>query len=115
MATISPTLSPESTGKFELHQWADFSTADTATPMQQSAKPANLATVQVVGTFGGATVTLEGSNDGTNYVTMRDVDGADISFTAAGYAEFSTAFRYIRPASTGGTGDDVDVYICLRG
>lgn len=113
MAT-GPTSAP-ATGQFEMQSWTSLSTGDTATKLQPSANTASVATVQVFGTFGGATVTLEGSNDGTNYVAMRDVDGADISFTAAGYAEFSTAFRYIRPASTGGTGDNVDVYICLRG
>src|SRR5216683_537805 len=32
--------------------------------------------VQVTGTFAGATVVFEGSNDGTNYFTMSNADGA---------------------------------------
>ena len=40
--------------------------------------------VQVTGTFAGATVVLEGSNDGTNYFTLANPAGAALSFAAAG-------------------------------
>lgn len=71
--------------------------------------------VQVIGTFGGATVTLKASNDGTNWVTLKDLQGSDVSLTAAGMAEFTTSAAYIRAEAAGGTGDDIDVLVTLRG
>jgi hypothetical protein len=37
--------------------------------------------VQVEGTFGSATITIEGSNDGTNWETLRDPQGVALTFT----------------------------------
>ena len=71
--------------------------------------------MQAVGTFGGGTVKLQGSNDNTNWVDLNDVTGTAIGLTGTGGAEFTTSALYIRPIITGGTGDDVDVIICLRG
>lgn len=113
---VTPTLAD--TPANVLHQtwfWEAVATGETINSIEPTGRSGELGTVQAFGTFGGATITLEGSNDGSTFVTLRDTDGADVSFTAAGYAEISTAFRYIRVASTGGTSDDVDVYLCLRG
>lgn len=113
MATISPTLSvvdgiPRIT-------WTGVSTADTmvAFPIQNQRGLAGA--VQVVGTFGSSTVKLQASNDGSTFADMKDVNGTAISLTATGYFEFSTAAGYIKPASSGGTADNVDVIVVLRG
>jgi hypothetical protein len=79
------------------------------------AQSALAGAVQVTGTFGGATVRLKASNDGTNFVTMDDILGDPVEFTAAGLLEFTTAAVYIRAEVSGGTGDDIDVVVCLRG
>lgn len=71
--------------------------------------------MQVVGTFGGGTVKLQGSNNGDTWVDLKDVTGTTIEITSAGGAEFTTSALHIRPLIVGGTGDDVDVTICLRG
>lgn len=68
-------------------------------------------TVQVTGTFGSATVTMQKSNDGTNYVALDDTEGNAISLTSTGMAEFATGAAYIRPQVAGGTGDDLDVLV----
>lgn len=39
--------------------------------------------VQVTGTFGGATVAVQGSNDGTNWSTLTDPQGNDLTFSGA--------------------------------
>lgn len=67
--------------------------------------------VQVTGTFGGATITLTGSNDDTNYVTLKDPLGLDISFTSAGIARVSDAPRYINVGISGGSSTSVNVTI----
>lgn len=70
--------------------------------------------IQVVGSFNSGTVVLEGSNDGTNYVTLTDPQGNALSFTSAGIEQIQELTRYIRPRVSAGTGVDVDVFIMLR-
>lgn len=111
MAVITPVRSSPA-HNVEQILWETLTNSDTATPI----RPAGLATmagsVQFTGTI-GTSVTLECSNDGTNYVTMKDTQGNDISATAAGIYEFATAALYIRPGQPTGT-SDVDVTIILR-
>jgi hypothetical protein len=60
--------------------------------------------VQVAGTFGGATIVIQGSNDGTNYHTLTDPQGNAVSFTVAGIEAITENTRYIRPSLSGGDG-----------
>ena len=61
--------------------------------------------VQISGTFGTlGSVTLEGSNDGTNYVALTDPQGNAITKTAASIEQFLERTRYIRPNVTAGDG-----------
>jgi len=114
MATIIPTT-VEQQIQAAAYRWTDYSTADTSTPIKVQNMQGLAGSVQVTGTFGGATITLQGSNDGTNFVTLKDSAGTAISVTAAGMAEFSTAALFIKPTSSGGTSDDVTVTVILRG
>jgi hypothetical protein len=114
MATIIPTTVEEQV-RAAAYRWTDYSTADTSTPIKVQNMQGLAGSVQVTGTFGGATITLQGSNDGTNFVTLKDSAGTAISVTAAGMAEFSTAALYLKPTSTGGTADNVTVTVILRG
>lgn len=114
MATIIPTTVEEQI-RAAAYRWTDYSTADTSTPIKVQNMQGLAGSVQVTGTFGSATITLQASNDGTNYVTLKDSAGTAISFTAAGMAEFSTAALYLKPTSSGGTADNVTVTVILRG
>lgn len=114
MATIVPSTVEEQI-RAAAYRWTDYSTADTATPVKVQNMQGLAGSVQVTGTFGGATIALQVSNDGTNFVTLKDGTGTNITFTAAGMAEFSTAALYIKPTSSGGTSDDVTVTVVLRG
>lgn len=62
------------------------------------------ARVQVTGTFGGATINIEGTVDGANYVTV-------VSFTSAGVKPVPGGYMKLRPAVSGGSSVDVDVTI----
>lgn len=96
--------------------WEGLTTAGSpGTSFKLTAQSALAGCVQVIGTFGGATVTLKGSNDGTNWVTLKDLQGNDVSFTATGMVEFTTSAAYIRADAAGGTGDNIDVLVTLRG
>ena len=68
-------------------------------------------TVQVTGTFNGATLTLQGSNDGTTWADLTDQAGSDLDFTAAGLAVIAENPIWIRPAQTNGSLTDVDVFL----
>ena len=114
MATIIPTTVEEQV-RASAYRWTNYSTADTAAPVKVQNMQGLAGSVQVTGTFGGATVALQVSNDGTNYSTLKDGTGVAIAFTSAGTAEFSTAALFVKPTSSGGTSDDVTVTVVLRG
>lgn len=92
--------------------WETVANGDTINAFQPKGALGAVGSVQMTGTFGAA-VTLAGSNDGTNFVTLKDTSGAAISMTAAGLVDFSTAAKYIKPVEAGVT--DVDVTVILRG
>lgn len=77
--------------------------------------------VEIIGTIGGATLLIEGSNvlspsvDG-DWVTLHDENGDLLSFTIVdiGHA-LSENMLHIRPRLTGGSGTDVDVLMLFRG
>lgn len=104
-------------GNFYQAKWETLTSSDAAGASWQPINTqAAIAAVTFTGTFDSATAVLQGSNDGTNWVTLNDISGSPISLTAAGYAEFSTALRYLRPSTSGGGGSqDVDCIIVARG
>lgn len=72
-------------------------------------------TVQVTGTIGGATLTVEGSNDGTNFSTLNDAQGNALSLTAVGIEQILENTEYIRIGRSGGTTTNVNVVIHAHG
>lgn len=72
-------------------------------------------TAQFIGTFGGATVKLQGSNDGTNWFDLTKRGGTSaLSVTAAGGGLANENPAYIRPITSGGTGTDIDVIVAIH-
>ena len=117
MATVSPVFSSVQAQAAYVPQitWAAMATGDTIVALPVAAQAAIAGAVQFKGTFGGATVTLQASNDGITFFDIKDLGGAAITVTAASLAEFTTAAMYLRPSITGGTGDAVTVVLTLRG
>jgi hypothetical protein len=75
--------------------------------------------VQVVGTFNGNTLLLQGSNVinptvASDWFTLHNHLGDLLSFTAVGGDVVAENPYHIRPKSTGGTGVDVDVHLFGR-
>ena len=60
--------------------------------------------VQVSGTFGGATLQIQGSNDGSTWAVLTDAQGNDLAITTAKIEMVSEATRFIRPLVSGGDG-----------
>lgn len=116
MATITPTVTKaKDNPKRDAYivTWANMGNADQGLPV--SLVGAADRTVQIGGTFGAATVVLEGSLDGTNYITLTDPQGNAISKTSAALEAVSEIVNFIRPSTSGGTGTSVTVTMLFRG
>lgn len=61
-------------------------------------------TVQVSGTLSGASVIIEGSNDGTNWYPCSDLQGDLINIVSPGLTLVAENPLYIRPNVSGGGG-----------
>jgi hypothetical protein len=91
--------------------WA-LGNADTGTPDQLARFPYH--SVQISGTFGGATVVLEGSDDGVTYFTVSDVQAQPVSTSSAKRYDVTDVPKHLRPRSSGGSGTAVTVTITSR-
>lgn len=103
----------EKYGNTNLASWtlttADHTGSDVVRPGQSD------RTVHVFGTFGGATVVIEGSLDGVNFATLHDQGGVALSFTSAGIFAVSENIFAIRPRlSSVGSGANVTVNLLSR-
>ncbi len=95
-------------------QWTAVTEADTcvAAPYPTHAD----RSVQVTGTFGSATVLIQGSNDGgSTYATLNNAADAALSFTSAGLEAILESTALVKPTISGGTGQSLNIYIHMRG
>lgn len=114
MATITNTITKvKPYADTFLAVWESLGNADTGTSIEMV--QGSDKSVQVVGTFGGATVSLQGSNDGVNYITLTDPQGNALAFTTQSLEAVVEHTRYVRVITTGGTGTSVSVYLFLKG
>jgi polygalacturonase len=108
MATIASTVTPMAAfgeRKCHLVSWTPltFTGSDVGAAIEMGASADR--SVQVTGTFGaGGSVTIEGSNDGTNYHTLNDPQGNALAVTSAKTEQVMELTRYIRPRITAGDG-----------
>jgi hypothetical protein len=125
MTAINPVVQETSGGKggpFIRFLWETLTEADTATSINTRTQSrrvsrSNIKTdilIHATGTFGGATLVAEQSQNGTNWVTARDVYGDDISFTVAGRASMHDDPVHLRFTATGGTSQDIDINLTMR-
>lgn len=83
-------------GGARVYDWEAGDNGDDGTPFNPGSSVPLAGAVQVIGGTVG-TVTMQVSNDGTNWTTLKDLQGEDIALTDNALAEFSTAALYIRP------------------
>jgi len=111
MATISPQWGP----RFEEAQEVLWETCATGDTIEHIAAPMPGFSVQMTGTWGSATAVMQGSNDGSNWVALKDAQGNDVSLTAdGGFDAVVTGWEYVRPSLSGGSSDDIDVTVRFR-
>lgn len=94
-------------------KWSGLATGDEGVPIATGGRQIS---VQVTGTFGGATVAMQGSNDGSNWVSLNDqaVIANPCSFTSAGLKGVLQMPKYIRPVVSGGAGTGLIVTLFNR-
>lgn len=105
MPTRVSTITPLTRFGEDCHliQWTGLLNTDDGTPFEGPGS--NDRSIQFTGTFGaGGTIILEGSNDGTNWFTLTDPQGNNISVTAARIEQISELTRFVRPRVTAGDG-----------
>lgn len=93
--------------------WLAMATGDTGSPVLSAVFGDK--SVQVTGTFGGATINIQGSNDGgATWANLADPQGTAIAISAAGIEQVLEYTEQIRPIVVGGAGVSVNVYLTAR-
>jgi len=88
--------------------WATLGGTDDGAPFRLPCS-ADL-TFQVVGTFGGATCALQGSNNGSTWHPLTQSSGtSNMSYTTAACHASNETPLFVRPNITGGTGSSITV------
>ena len=115
MATITPVITrvDSNGGRGFSVLWETVTENDTCTAVELG--PHSDRSAQITGTFGSGNVSIEGSNDGTNYEILDDLGGTAITLSAAGLQGVGPLTRYIRPRTPTGTSVDVDVTVFVMG
>lgn len=105
MSVVNNTVADVNTygSRSNVFVWPALANGDTGLPIEIPGL-ANRS-VQVTGTFGaGGSITMQGSNDGSNWATLTDGDGNNITITAAKIENIYEFTRYVRPSVTAGDG-----------
>lgn len=102
MATITVDTLPSGNDRCTVATWASMAQNDVGMPMGNSQYTDR--SFQVAGTFGGASVSIEGTNDGSNWAVLTDPQGNPLTFTTAKIEMVSEATLRVRPKVTGGDG-----------
>jgi len=107
-AASAPVASLVSTDDgFKIATWDTSGTA-TGTKVSFGRIIAFSLSWQAFGTWGSATLSFQGSNDGTNWVTIESLT------TDGGEGEMQTGWRYYRIITTGGTNSDLTAIMCAQ-
>jgi hypothetical protein len=115
MAEVIPVKTEVSgDGNVVLFTWT-LTTADhTGLPVQWSPW-ADRSVMVTSAAYGGSTTALEGSNDGTTYVSLADPQGTAIAKTADAVEAVLELTQYVRPRlTTVGSGATVKVSLLCR-
>lgn len=99
MPTIAYTRPVTGNTALNVVKWL-LATGDDGQPLADGQY--NDRSVQVAGVFDGASVRLEGSNDGENWATLTDPQGNDLVITSAKIEAITEVSLRLRPVIVGG-------------
>ena len=105
MATINATqTTPSFDGSVVVVAWTGLAASGDVGDAQSYSNYGD-KTFIVSGAFNGTpTVTIEGSNDGINWVTLSNRQGTSMTFTSAGMNTSQDKPVFVRPRMTAGSG-----------
>lgn len=110
MATTATEVNPKKLDK--VYGWSyAFTSNETGDTVEL---PVGDRSVQMAGTWNGATVSLQGSNDNTNWSTLTDGLGNSLALTADGIKNICEMTRYVRAKVTSGSVTTIAVTILAR-
>ena len=102
MATVTPIPERVLQGEAMLYTWT--LTAADAEGGVITAHEYGDRTVQIAGNFDGASASLQGSNDGTNWIALTDPQGNALTKTSGALETVMETPRYTKVVSSGGGG-----------
>lgn len=111
MATVSPTPTKLPGGQ-TVWTWSSVTESDTFEALQLS--NSQTASWIIGGTFGGATVVIQGSADDSTYVAIDDALGTAVSVTSAAAVETNSNLPYFKPVASGGTSQSLTVWVAVQ-
>lgn len=112
MSTIASTNTPTGNSKTFVANWVGLAAGDEGAPVQFAQYSDK--SVQVAGTFDGATLVLEGSNNGTDWAVLTDAQGNPLNITSAKIELVAEATWYVRPRVSGGTAPSLNVHLFMK-
>ncbi|MCA3220000.1 MAG: hypothetical protein ING59_15895 [Burkholderiales bacterium] len=115
MATVNPTIRHVGNNTV-VFAWVLTNVDNDGAPVGPQHADFADRSVQMAGTFGGASVRVEGTNvdPASAYFTLDDPQGADLALTAAGGKAVTEVPQWTRPFLTGGAGSSVTVSMTCR-
>lgn len=95
--------------------WDHLKAQETGTQLDSAAY--SRISVQIEGEFDGATVRIEGSNNGEVWHVLVDSQDNHMNVSFPGIADIGQLSRYIRPVVMGGSVEltDISVFAVCRG
>lgn len=104
MATRTPvtTFPFETSLDVAVTTWAGLLAGDDGEPVRLAVYSDR--SIQVAGTFGGASVTIGGSNDGETYHALTDTAGDPLTLTTGALKQIVELPIFIKPRVFGGDG-----------
>lgn len=93
--------------------WPDVTEADTFAAYDLEEAVSEIS-IQIGGTFGSATVVIQGSNDATSYVDLMQMNGLAASALAADLFSILDRPMQIKPSTSGGSSQSSTVTMLVR-
>jgi hypothetical protein len=114
MGTITPVITRVDKARAAYSVlWETLTTADTGSAV--SLPDGNDKSIQISGTWGGATAVVQGSNDNVTFITLADPQGIALSKTADFIEAILEHTRYLKVVTSGGAGTDLDATLFVKG